>query len=307
MSSDNIKLTEQHQCPLGKADCDVVSKCQLWSQAISRIALPVSQFQILRCNECGIGVTHPCVEHTSIPNLYSGRNTNDFQPNDTSLAMYLKSIAAKYAVRSALKGGDSKQKTNSVLDIGCGNGSFALSIATCFSNTKVYASDFDPRPPMLLLNSNVTYLSNDHLETLKGKLDFIFCRHVLEHIDEPHAYLTRLRTLLSSNGVIFIEVPNLTHALRFLFGKYSVSYYAPFHFYHYTDTALRGTLEAAGFKILRLQQAEIPTMGRNLQIVLRWNFYAPLFILGVLLHPIQWLLGTFPGERTVLRVWAQNQ
>jgi len=48
------------------------------------------------------------------------------------LAKYLKSIAANHAVRTALKSGSSEQKIESVLDIGCGNGSFALSAAKCF-------------------------------------------------------------------------------------------------------------------------------------------------------------------------------
>ena len=45
-------------------------------------------------------------------------------------------------------------------------------------------------------------------EIPKGSLfDIIVCSHVLEHVNEPGKFLRQLRSLLSVNGVIYIEVP----------------------------------------------------------------------------------------------------
>lgn len=50
-----------------------------------------------------------------------------------------------------------------------------------------------------------------------GVASAVVCRHTLEHVPNPFAFLLAVRSLLAENGVLFLEVPNaraVTHELR---------------------------------------------------------------------------------------------
>lgn len=43
----------------------------------------------------------------------------------------------------------------------------------------------------------------------KEKFDIIFCRHTLEHVDNPLLFLKKIRSLLKESGLLYLEVPNI--------------------------------------------------------------------------------------------------
>jgi SAM-dependent methyltransferase len=85
------------------------------------------------------------------------------------------------------------------------------------------------------------------------KVDAIWCRDVLEHVDMPHVLLRKLWYLLKDDGIAFIVVP-LVGGLRFLrhipalhrrFG----GYLAEDHRNFFTLETLRLTGERAGYQV----------------------------------------------------------
>ena len=76
------------------------------------------------------------------------------------------------------------------------------------------------------------------------RFDLVSLSHVLEHLPDPVAYLTRLRVgLLKPGGRIYVEVPNLLAHTSF----------EPGHLYSFTVDTLQRTVEAAGFGVLLLE------------------------------------------------------
>ena len=76
-----------------------------------------------------------------------------------------------------------------------------------------------------------------------GGFDVITMYHALEHVEDPTAILTRLRTWIAEGGVLLIEVPNvearcLSPAHRFHFA----------HFYNFSRATLEDLGRKAGFE-----------------------------------------------------------
>ena len=98
-----------------------------------------------------------------------------------------------------------------VLDIGCGYGAVARSIAKRVSNVQVTGMDIDER---LITQAraaenpaNLTFLVGDALDALPDHAwDTVVLSNILEHIDERVAFLTRLRTALTPQQIL-IRVP----------------------------------------------------------------------------------------------------
>ncbi len=96
-----------------------------------------------------------------------------------------------------------------LLDIGTGTGAF---LKTCSNNTKMelYAYDLnDIHKDSVLKIPNVIKFYENSLENIEKKFDVISVIHVLEHIDKAIEFLETIYTLLNSDGVIIIQVPNI--------------------------------------------------------------------------------------------------
>ncbi len=56
----------------------------------------------------------------------------------------------------------------------------------------------------------------DNINTGENVFDAIYLHHVLEHIPDPIGYIRTLSVLLKSDGILFIQVPDLTSQLEIL-------------------------------------------------------------------------------------------
>ncbi len=75
------------------------------------------------------------------------------------------------------------------------------------------------------------------------KFDLVLLIHVLEHLADPYAILTKIHSLLGDNGVLYVEVPNLYKSI-----DYRDSFYLS-HMINFTKGSLSRLLESTGFKV----------------------------------------------------------
>lgn len=135
-----------------------------------------------------------------------------------------------------------------LLDIGVGSGSFLqaaqangfvvagcdLSRAICERVTRVHGAAMHCGP----------------LSDLRGdsRFDVVVMNHVLEHVNDPVAFLSDVRRLLAPGGVVHIAVPNVACWEAALTGWTS---YEPYHLSYFTPVTLRKTVSAVGLDIER--------------------------------------------------------
>jgi 2-polyprenyl-6-hydroxyphenyl methylase/3-demethylubiquinone-9 3-methyltransferase len=101
----------------------------------------------------------------------------------------------------------------SVLDMGCGNGSFISQ----FQNRgwKLFGTDFSPTgieiarknfPGIDFFLANSSAPTGDLLERV-GRVDVIVSTEVIEHLYDPRGFLRNAYTLLKSDGIVILTTP----------------------------------------------------------------------------------------------------
>jgi len=78
--------------------------------------------------------------------------------------------------------------------------------------------------------------------------DVVVMNHVLEHVNDPVAFLSEVRKRLKEGGVVHIAVPNVASWEARLPGCTS---YEPYHLAYFTPQTLRKTVHKAGFTVTR--------------------------------------------------------
>lgn len=135
-----------------------------------------------------------------------------------------------------------------VLEVGAGVGNLTLLLAKQI--TEVVA--IEPNPEACTIASgklktldNVTTLCSDLMSFDAGGQDFdlIIMTNVLEHIEDEHQALQRVKGLLSAQGLLFILVP----AHQWLFGTLDAEVG---HFRRYTKNSLDAVLRVNGLQPL---------------------------------------------------------
>lgn len=84
------------------------------------------------------------------------------------------------------------------------------------------------------------------------KFDAISFFHVLEHVENPMAFLENVRNLLNSNGLVFLSIPN-PNRIRLALSREEWDY-PPHHLLRFSVAGLQKLFEKAGFKILTIEE-----------------------------------------------------
>lgn len=138
-----------------------------------------------------------------------------------------------------------------IVEVGCGNGEFLLSLCRGGRNTGFgfdvsYPGRATELPPNVTIDTTVYGPAHAHIDP-----DLVCTRHVLEHVAEPVAFLRDIRASVRDGAALYVEVPNALYTLRDG-GVWDIIYE---HCGYFTPDSLRTALEEAGFTVELLQEA----------------------------------------------------
>jgi len=142
-----------------------------------------------------------------------------------------------------------------ILDIGCGNGEFLELICGMGNNHGV---GFDPRhiPGNGKIfhqrrQGNIRIIQDTFSDKYhKIKADFILCRHVLEHLNDPAELLARIHRALKNKqgGGAYFEVPNMDYTIDHL-AIWDILYE---HCSYFSGASLSRLVSSCGFEPRKL-------------------------------------------------------
>jgi len=158
-------------------------------------------FNLYGCRDCGFVFN---AEFNPKKTKYSF-NYDNTQENSSYFSKYLKRLAKKLNKKYNLK-------NKNVVEIGCGKGGF---LKLLYEDGVKNIKGFDP-----------TYLNHDSLfdklvikeyfdiKNIKNKVDFIVCRHTLEHIFNPIEFIYLVEECLKDKGVMYFELPSFEWIIK---------------------------------------------------------------------------------------------
>ncbi len=141
-----------------------------------------------------------------------------------------------------------------IIEIGCGKGDFLRQICHSGNNRGLgFDKSFVPDPTHDAPDSEVRFVVDFFSELYAHEpADLIVCRHVLEHIENPRAFIADLRRVIGNHRqpTVYFEVPNALWTLRDL-GIWDIIYE---HCSYFTPASLVYLFEASGFETLDVRE-----------------------------------------------------
>jgi len=211
------------------------------------------RFTFVRCSECGLVYQAPRLRLEHIKSYYGGdyiahQERRRWGPLAPAVEWAMGSIdRAKMSIVSRyVKLGP----RSSVLDVGCGAGSFLAKVRGV-SGATVAGVDFvdlSARPTMRAVEFHHGLFYDQPVSD--GRFDLVTMWHFLEHDYDPLRSLKHAAAAVASDGRIIIEVPRLDSLSARLFGNRWPGLQAPQHTALYDRQTLTAMVRLANLEVV---------------------------------------------------------
>jgi len=198
------------------------------------------EFKIVSCKQCGFKFTNPRPDQGSIGKYYESQDyishSNTKSGFVNKLYHFIKNIAIKNKI-DLIKDLHPDKKT--ILDIGCGTGSFLGEIKKV--GWEVYGIEPSLKAREIAISDySITVKAELNLEKFEGRtFSVITMWHVLEHVHELKKKIAEIYSLLETGGYAIIAVPNNTSWDAKHYNSYWAAYDVPRHLSHFSPDNIK--------------------------------------------------------------------
>jgi len=213
-----------------------------------RLTYNVQTFQLVKC-ECNFVYLNPRPNSQQISSYYQ---SSKYDPHNTingdgwsKMYRFIQQVTMRWKYNKIV----SIKPSGRVLDIGGGNGEFAVFMAS--KGWDVVLQDTISEVEDRSIDKNFESVKDLHILKDGQKFDVITLWHSLEHIHDIPELYNQINRLLSHDGILLIAVPNLSAPEKTFYGKKWAPFDAPRHLYHFQIGSLKDLCNKYKFKILR--------------------------------------------------------
>lgn len=155
------------------------------------------------------------------------------------------------------------KKSDKILEIGSGHGFFLESMHK--QGYKITGIEISKEKRLLakrITKAKILDIDINQKIPKLEKFNVIILFHVLEHIIDPVEFLKKLKSMLSTNGKIIVEVPNSDDLQLMNNQKYTEFYWQRAHIHYFNPTRLKIVFKKAGLtrEIFGIQRYSIENM-----------------------------------------------
>lgn len=208
------------------------------------------EFELVYDQEYDLYKTNPIPEN--LGKYYDSEDYISHTDAKKSIVDKLYQVVKKYTLKTKanlLNHLIDKQEA-SVLDIGCGTGSFLEVLKIKNWNTV----GVEPNKKARILAEEKGIFCVEETSQIKNQtFDCITMWHVLEHVIDIEKQFLELKRLLKPNGVLIIAVPNFKSYDAKYYKKYWAAFDVPRHVWHFSTTAIQKIGKDYNFKLTKIK------------------------------------------------------
>lgn len=238
-------------------DCCPVCQSKEIFPVLTAIDYTVSQesFEIYQCGTCTARFTQGIPTAERIGPYYQSdeyiSHSNTSQGIVNRMYQVVRGITLKQKRSLVKKSSGLRQGT--LLDIGSGTGEFLHTMKEDNWRVKGIEPDDHARNFAIKNYSLQVFEPNALFDLEDGSFQVITMWHVLEHVHDLHAYLSKIHSLLVSKGTLLIAVPNYKASDANHYGEHWAAYDVPRHLYHFTPKSMIDLLKKHRFQFINLK------------------------------------------------------
>lgn len=207
-------------------------------------------FCVYHCQACDTSSVIPQLSSKEIGKYY-----DDYYPDHKSItSLHLRknlkskllSLPIMYSqnINPLFKIIDNYHKKGSLLEIGCGTGKFLY--AAKKKGWKCSGIEMSKQASLFCQDQLYLDVQNELIENVSfpvNSFEVIVMSHVLEHLQNPHNVLEKIKTWLKEDGIIVLTVPNGNSWQRGIFKSLWYGYDIPRHYYTFGRNSLSNIFE----------------------------------------------------------------
>jgi len=155
-------------------------------------------------------------------------------------------------------------EARAILEFGCGEGAFGAALKER-QRCSITGIELDPVAASLAARRLDTVLTGDARDViykLKQRFDWIVGGDILEHIDDPWAFLGDLRHVAEPGGHLLLSLPNIANWAvidDLLHGRFDYTYLGILcagHLRHFTRESIQQMLTISGWELISIEPQE---------------------------------------------------
>jgi SAM-dependent methyltransferase len=203
---------------------------------------------VVRCTTCGLLYSNP---RWKAEHLF-GRYTPEYwQKYSADMSRHVPDLAANRArYYPFLDRLEPARRDGHLLDVGCATGEFMIAAAE--RGWRPFGVETSPLSAQRARELTGAEVHNGSLETAPfadGWFDAVAFLDVIEHVQDPAAYIARIARLLRPGGLLLLTTPNLHSLSYFLLGRNWEVVGPNEHIYYFAPRTLQRLLARFGFSV----------------------------------------------------------
>ena len=205
------------------------------------------KFRLEHLTETDMLVTQPIPE-----NLYHYYESNNYISHTDEAKTLLEKVyqtVKKIALKRKLELINKYANTSkTILDIGCGTGEFLITARK--NNWNTLGVEINDEARNKSSKKNIT--TYKFIEEVKSsQFNIITLWHVLEHLKDLNGIITKISSLLNTDGTLIIAVPNYKSYDANYYKEYWAAYDTPRHLWHFSQKSISTIFEKHNLKVVR--------------------------------------------------------
>ncbi|MBN1651274.1 MAG: class I SAM-dependent methyltransferase [Bacteroidales bacterium] len=199
--------------------------------------------------DCGFEFTNPRPSKRDIAAYYRSENYISHSNKSQGLFARLYQIARYFNLASKYAIIKKHSNVGKALDIGSGTGHFLNFLEK--KNWRVQGIEPDNDAAEIARSKfGLSIGGEEELVNLAQKdFDLITLWHVLEHVHDLNKRFQELASLIKSNGVLILALPNPNSFDAYYYDKYWAAYDVPRHLYHFTINDIQNLAAKHNFRV----------------------------------------------------------